>query len=487
MSLRISLWILLAFVAPGLSLSPSTLISQVTLSQLLEEVANLFPTEKQTESPLVCGKISQVPERFLFSACVDEDETGECCKVVASNLCSMETFYSRLCCRSCTLAGQTPLSGPHLDQGVKVPLDVNITVTQESYLRGSNVTISCFATGYPTPEIYWFIDDSEISSLGIYQENVTEYDGILTRTIRNDLVVQNFTKDDGDDFTFKCVAINRAGYESVEKKLRIDNLEISLFPKYPFFVGSQVVTLTCLMKGYETGNATWKLAYSLRTEPYTIVENRWEENGVTVIQSNLTVVTAQLAEIPKTTYVECASTNKKYRAMKQELRIYIIPDVEIPSNCTDVDTYKCFQTLYHYNTNTMMNFCCRTSTLMKHAQNVHSFGSENFLTASVYKSPWSTIILYEGQVKLTCRSSSSYGVQEIKWYRNGEELEPSFRHYIIDTLHLQDFSWYRKNDLVIRAVRVSDIGRYTCRAIYDQVMSEASLTLSFGKYGRVHF
>lgn len=51
-----------------------------------------------------------------------------------------------------------------------VPISINVTTEATKYPRGSNVTITCEATGYPIPEVVWFRNYNEISSTGEYEE-----------------------------------------------------------------------------------------------------------------------------------------------------------------------------------------------------------------------------------------------------------------------------------------------------------------------------
>ncbi|XP_037782458.1 uncharacterized protein LOC119578873 [Penaeus monodon] len=473
------LWVmLLPLVVPGLGLAPSTLISQVSLSQLLEEVSKLMQTHKILNSSEESTQQKIVPS----SACTDDPQTEDCSKVVENDLCIANLFYARYCCRSCTLAGKIPVFGPHLDQKAEAELEVKITSDKKRYLRGSDITVTCFATGYPAPEIFWLQDDSEISSERKHQENVTDLGGILSRTIRNDLIVRNYTR--GDSVKFKCIAINPVGINSAQTELRIDNAEINTYPNQAFFKSSQEAVVTCVIRGTNLGNLTWNLGYSLRREPHTVVENRWEENGMTVIQSNVTIHAAQLSTIPKTYDIKCSSTNKTYRDLGELKRVYIVKDVEIPSNCTDSNSEKCYENRRNCN-DLMQAFCCKTCTLMNNAQMSYPYdSSKDYMSVSTYGQASAG---YGGKVTIKCFSTCSFGKQDVKWYKDGEEINDSYGYYIKDEFQLELFLWQGISVLTISNVKVKDIGRYTCRATHGQRTDADYVTVRFNNYGNLDY
>lgn len=42
---------------------------------------------------------------------------------------------------------------------LKVPLKVNVTVEQEQWPEGSDISISCHVDGYPIDKVQWYKDD----------------------------------------------------------------------------------------------------------------------------------------------------------------------------------------------------------------------------------------------------------------------------------------------------------------------------------------
>nr|XP_027238439.1 neurofascin-like isoform X2 [Penaeus vannamei] len=423
MSRSISFWLmLLPLVAPGLGLSPTTLISQVTVSQLLEEVSKLLQAEKPSNAPT--ARTQQVPEML---PCTDDPEMEDCTKVVENDLCIAGSFYARYCRRSCILAGKIPADEPHLHQEAEADLVMNMTSEKDRYLQGSDITVSCFATGYPAPEIYWLLNASEISSEKRYQENVTDFGGILSRTIRSVITVTNYTG--GGRVELACCAINRVHFATRSKWLKIDRAEINVYPEQPVFKSTQEALVTCVIKGIDPGNVSWNLGHSLGQEPHTVVDSRWEENGMTVVQSNVTIFAAQLSTIPKTFTIKCSSTNENYRDLGVIKDVYIIKDVEIPNNCTDSNSKMCFSRRRMCNA-VMQRNCCKTCTLMSNAEREHSFSS---------------------------------GSDEI----------------------LLDFdNWKGTSVLSISHVKVKDIGLYTCRATHSD---NATALLRFDKNGHIDY
>ncbi|XP_063612397.1 uncharacterized protein LOC134785888 [Penaeus indicus] len=475
MSLNISLSVmLLALVVPGLGLSPSMLISQVTLSQLLEEMSKLMQTNSTATQ--------QVPEIVPSSACTDDPQTRDCSKVVENDLCFADSFYTRYCCRSCTLAGKIPVFGPHLGQEVEAPLKVKITSDKERYLRGSDMNVTCLATGYPAPEIYWFQDDDEISSLKKYQEDVTDVGGILTRTVRSDLIVRNYTEL-RYIVKFKCIAINRERTAYAQKEIRIDNAEINIYPRQGIFKSSQDPVITCVIKGINLGNATWNMPYTLRHGAFTIVESRREENGMTVIQSNVTIFSAQLSDIPEMFGLKCSSTNETYRDLGVVKEVYIIKDVEISSNCTDSNSETCYE--YRKNCNDIMkNHCCKTCTLMNHTRNNPYGYLGDIISVSAYGDRSRA---YGDKVSIKCYTTCTYGKQDVRWYKDGEEISNSDGYYIKDEFELEMYFWQGVSELIILNVRVKDVGIYKCRVTHGQKTDEDSVLVRFNEYGNIGY
>lgn len=50
---------------------------------------------------------------YLHPNCTDNPFFANCKLIVKARFCTNK-YYARFCCKSCTLAGQLPATGPHL-------------------------------------------------------------------------------------------------------------------------------------------------------------------------------------------------------------------------------------------------------------------------------------------------------------------------------------------------------------------------------------
>ncbi|XP_063605052.1 hemicentin-1-like [Penaeus indicus] len=289
-------------------LDPSSLVGQLTVSQLKELIA-----ETMTQAIIP-----------LHHNCTDYSEMGDCGLVVEHKLCGAKELYARYCCRSCTLAKQIPTYGPHLSLTAKVPISINVTTDTIRYPRGSNVTITCEATGYPTPEVVWFRNYNEISSTGEYHEETEVLGGILMKTIRSNLIIDNFSVDYSH---FQCMAINSEGIAKSSITIYIeDELSVDLFPEVPIMEAKDDVVLDCVATGSDVNEVIWFREVELihNSNEYRIIERRSFEEGLTKIHSKLTILRHKTED--SGSLFTCSAIDRKGGNKEKWKRVYISDD-----------------------------------------------------------------------------------------------------------------------------------------------------------------
>ncbi|XP_047472150.1 hemicentin-1-like [Penaeus chinensis] len=452
-------------------LDPSSLVGQLTVSQLKELIAE---TMTQVMIP-------------LHYNCTDYSETGDCGLVVENNLCGAKQVYARYCCRSCTLAKQIPTYGPHLSLTAKAPISINVTTDKIKYLRGSNVTITCEATGYPTPEVVWFRNYNEISSTGEYHEETEVLDGILLKTVRSNLIIDNFSVDYSH---FQCMAINSEGLAKSSITVYIeDELSVELFPEVPIMEAKDDVVLDCVATGTDVNEVIWFREVELihNSNEYKIIERRSFEEGLTKIHSKLTILRHKTDD--SGSLFTCSAIDRKGGNKEKWKRVYI-SDVGIHPNCHDlVGRQACYEESQRceYKQEYVYRYCCRTCTLMGV---LPTYGPHLGVNAEapleVYIRANSTQIPYGGDAELVCYTSGFPGRQSVMWLKRDEMIKES------DNIHMKHDSTCSpllcevNASLLIKGIKISDTGKYICRTSNVVGMKDSTVLLRSMEDGNIY-
>ncbi|XP_027222220.2 peroxidasin homolog [Penaeus vannamei] len=452
-------------------LDPSTLVGQLTVLQLKELIAE---TMAQALVP-------------LHHNCTDYSETGDCGLVVENGLCGAEEFYARYCCRSCTLAKQIPTFGPHLSLTAKAPISINVTTDLVKYPRGSNVTITCEATGYPTPEVVWFRNYNEISSIGEYEEDTEVLGGILLKTIRSNLIIDNYSVDYSH---FQCMAINSEGLAKSSITIYIeDELSVVLLPEVPIMEAKNEVVLDCVATGADVNEVIWFREVELihNSNEYRIIERRSFEDGLTKIHSKLTILRHKTED--SGSLFTCSAIDRKGGNKEKWKRVYI-SDVGVHPNCHDLAGRKaCYEESHRceFKQEYIYRYCCKTCTLMGvlPTYGPHLRGdAEAPLEVSIQTN--STVVPYGGDAELVCMTSGFPGRQSVMWLKKDELIRESNNIHIKHDSACSPLLCEVSASLLIKGIKISDTGKYICRTSNVVGMKDALVLLRSMEDGEIY-
>ncbi|XP_037086428.1 Down syndrome cell adhesion molecule-like protein Dscam2 isoform X6 [Pollicipes pollicipes] len=119
---------------------------------------------------------------------------------------------------------------------------------------GPSIHLKCAATGDPTPEITWFVDETKMSSRDRFQVGQTVRS---SGTVVSYLNVTNILTNDGG--LFKCEATSKVG--SVAHQARIDVRGVPYVKpmKKMSVVAGQTLMKTCPVAGHPIDSITWEM------------------------------------------------------------------------------------------------------------------------------------------------------------------------------------------------------------------------------------
>ncbi|XP_042866977.1 hemicentin-1-like [Penaeus japonicus] len=450
---------------------PSSLVGQLTVLQLKELIAEAV---SQAVLP-------------LHNNCTDYSETGDCSLVVENDLCNEAEFYARYCCRSCTLAKQIPTYGPHLSLTAEVPISINVTTEATKYPRGSNVTITCEATGYPIPEVVWFRNYNEISSTGEYEEQVEDLGGVFLKTIRSDIIIHDYSVDYSH---FQCMAINSGGLVKSAITINIDTeLSVEFLPEVPIFEAKDDVILDCVAQGADVSEIIWfrEVEQVGNSNQYKIIERRSFEDGLTKIHSKLTILRHKTSVSGN--LFTCTAISRK-GGNKEEWKRVFISDVDVHPNCHDLaGGISCYEESHRceYRQEYVYRYCCRTCTIMgtlssygPHLRSDAEAPLEIFIQSSDVEIP------FGGDATLKCRTSGFPGRQSISWLKNDTMAEESDNIQIEEVANCTPLLCEVESLLTIKGVKVSDTGKYICRTSNVIGMKDAAILLRLMGDGNIY-
>ncbi|XP_052831195.1 neural cell adhesion molecule 2 isoform X4 [Octopus bimaculoides] len=146
---------------------------------------------------------------------------------------------------------------------VVVPPKISKPPEVSKPVEGSELSLSCKASGDPNPKYMWFKNDQELSDSRIEMDNIA-----------GKLKVSNVKKSDGGKY--KCVAYNIGGNDSATAEVTIlvpPSVEI---PRSGDGKEGESITLVCKGKGVPVPSLTWQRS---NDAPFPIGE---ELNGVLV-------------------------------------------------------------------------------------------------------------------------------------------------------------------------------------------------------------
>ncbi|ROT70435.1 putative papilin isoform X9 [Penaeus vannamei] len=358
-----------ALLAGGGAVDPLNIVGQLTVSELTQVINDIMEevmTRVMTKTlPSVQKKAVQNDGVALHPNCSDNNVYNGCGLVVQYGLCNKAAYYARYCCRSCTLANQIPLYGQHLLNNAEAPVEAKVTTTSTSVQLGSEVTISCHASGYPEPDVAWFKGNSLIRLSNKYALGVSAALNPLVQRPRSDLTIKDFVREDAD--TYLCVAVNQAGRNISSIDLRAEApIQARITSRDQLYPAGVDVTLKCQAKGYQTPGIAWYKNFEaiVESEKYLRKENGSVDRLLTTVVDTLTIKNAD--ESDSGSYI-CNATNEAGSDTSQ-IRVKVT-DVTIHPNCTDViDHDDCVRYLSTECsvTDYIARFCCRTCTLVEH-------------------------------------------------------------------------------------------------------------------------
>ncbi|XP_037781951.1 hemicentin-1-like [Penaeus monodon] len=460
-------------VDPVDALDPSSLVGQLTVSQLKELIA-----ETMTQASSTYKHDPPAHNAPTTARRADGDLAGG-----ETTCAGAEEFYARYCCRSCTLAKQIPTYGPHLSLTAKAPISINVTTDTIKHTRGSNITITCEATGYPTPEVVWFKNYNEISSTGEYQEDTEVLGGILVKTIRSNLIIDNYSVDYSH---FQCMAINSEGLAKSSITIYIeDELSVDLLPEVPIMEAKNDVVLDCVATGTDVNEVIWFREVELihNSNEYRIIERRSFEEGLTKIHSKLTILRHKTED--SGSLFTCSAIDRKGGNKEKWKRVYI-SDVGIHPNCHDLAGRKaCYEESHRceYKQEYVYRYCCKTCTLMGVLPTYGPhLGGDAEAPLEVYIRANSTEVPYFW-LPLVLRRVPG---RSVMWLKRGEMIKESDNIRIKHDSTCSPLICEVNASLLIKGIKISDTGRYICRSSNVIEMKDATVLLRSTEDGEIY-
>ncbi|XP_042884069.1 uncharacterized protein LOC122260733 [Penaeus japonicus] len=431
---RIALWASAFLLVSGISVDSSDLVGELTVFQLRELMAEVLS--------------EGLP---LHNNCTDYSQTTECNLVVENKLCNKEEFYARFCCRSCTLAGQIPTFGPHLRLTAEAPLTARITTEAQVYPHGSDFNLSCVASGFPAPEIFWFRENSPARINELYEEHVEATTESYPKIVRSDLLITNYTRRE----KFICLAINIVGsnksYMTIDTE---DEATLEFFPKSPVFEAKSNITLECIGKGRGISNISWVYGFQLASDSETISieESISTENGVTTVHSKISILRNKI-RYNKNAF-SCFMADGRGKYMEREKTI-IISEAEVPPQCSDViDSKACYEDRSRCGNGVwdihVSRYCCRTCALAN--------SQRSYFPKSVAILPERPMLEATDEVTLECVSIES-GIHNLTWLIDDGRVEDFEKYRIEESTSTQNGTKRIHSKLSILRDKTSDNGK----------------------------
>ncbi|XP_033105528.1 hemicentin-1-like isoform X2 [Anneissia japonica] len=126
----------------------------------------------------------------------------------------------------------------------EVPV-ITILASNITYTAGMNLTLNCFASGYPTPSISWSKDNKELPQMAG-----------LSIGFDNELIIHNAGPDSAG--TYSCDAINPAGHDTQSIVVEFTAVpEITLVSEQILVAQEETVILTCPASGIPPPSIIW--------------------------------------------------------------------------------------------------------------------------------------------------------------------------------------------------------------------------------------
>ncbi|XP_042866978.1 hemicentin-1-like [Penaeus japonicus] len=445
---------------------PSSLVGQLTVLQLKELIAE---TLIQAMLP-------------LHKNCTDYSETGDCNLVVENDLCNEAEFYARYCCRSCTLAKQIPTYGPHLSLTAEAPITANITTESVMIRRGSNITLTCEASGFPTPDIVWFVADDVITGA---DEDVG---GILLKTRRSTITIPVHSR--YPDLHCECLAIAIGRKSKTNIRIEIeDDISLKLLPEVTVFEAKADITLECIAEGSDLKDIAWKKRDLIleSSDRYNITEERTEdEDGVTRIHSKLSILRQKIED--NNSYFLCSASRGSGGSNREASKVVVVKDVDIDPSCIDLAGKKMCYEDRRCEREYVQRYCCRTCTLAgalpSQGPHLHS-NAEAPLMISIWMDSYR--VPYGADARLACWTAGFPGRQNATWHKGDSRIEESEHYQLSETTHCTGLSCEVRSTLTIREVTVRDVANYTCRAVNQLGEKDRYMSLKITRDGELRF
>lgn len=143
---------------------------------------------------------------------------------------------------------------------------LHATFEDETLQPGASVSIRCIASGNPTPEITWTLDDATVPT----------YDRFKIKTIitaQSDVVsyvnVSNMRVEDGGEY--KCHVINDYGQVAHSARMNVIGVPFIRPLKNVTAVANQDLVLKCHVAGYPIDSITWEIGKAILKIPFKYV------------------------------------------------------------------------------------------------------------------------------------------------------------------------------------------------------------------------